>query len=207
MPDTAADLEATSALRVHGDPALLHELVAHLAANRGPLRDEWVRRILEARLLSAVSREEVFAEATSLYDSYVEALETRTLETLEAYAQRLSERSIPRGVETHEVVGLVLLLLRDMRLDRLAFGHGRNRGFGRVRLVELGLKGLTPGDSVVGREVGGSSIGGFCRFELPMAFDDDGYPQPAHSEVLTSAFREAVAACRAVIRAGRARVD
>src|SRR5207245_10539776 len=51
--------------------------------------------------------------ATSVYDSYVEALETRTLEALQAYAQNLSERIIPRGVETHEVVGIVLLL-RDV---------------------------------------------------------------------------------------------
>ena len=56
-----------------------------------------------------MTKEEIFAEATSVYDSYVEALETRTLETLQAYAQNLSERIIPRGVETHEVVGIVLL--------------------------------------------------------------------------------------------------
>src|SRR2546425_6478629 len=35
------------------------------------------------------------------------------LETLHAYARNLSERIIPRGVETHEVVGIVLLL-RDV---------------------------------------------------------------------------------------------
>src|SRR5438093_5109497 len=93
--------------------ALLRELVAHLAQNRTQLREEWVRRITDARLLTAMTREEIFAEATSVYDSYVEALETRTLEALQAYAQNLSERIIPRGVETHEVVGIVLLL-RDV---------------------------------------------------------------------------------------------
>jgi rsbT co-antagonist protein RsbR len=67
-----------------------------------------------------MTREEVFAEATSVYDSYVEALETRTLEALQSYAQNLSERIIPRGVETHEVVGIVLLL-RDV-LARSLFG-------------------------------------------------------------------------------------
>jgi len=92
---------------------LLRELVAHLRKNRAQLREEWVRRITEAALLQAMTREEIFAEATSVYDSYVEALETRTLETLQAYAQKLSERIIPRGVETHEVVGIVLLL-RDV---------------------------------------------------------------------------------------------
>jgi len=93
--------------------ALLRELVSHLGDNRTQLREEWIRRITEARLLQAMSKEEIFAEATSVYDSYVEALETRTLETLQTYAQNLSERIIPRGVETHEVVGIVLLL-RDV---------------------------------------------------------------------------------------------
>ena len=61
---------------------LIRELVAHLAENRTLLRAEWIRRITESRLLTAMTKEEIFAEATSVYDSYVEALETRTLETL-----------------------------------------------------------------------------------------------------------------------------
>ena len=93
--------------------ALMRELVAHLRENRTGLREEWLRRIFETELLTAMTREEVFAEATSVYDSYVEALETRTLEALQSYAQNLSERIIPRGVETHEVVGIVMLL-RDV---------------------------------------------------------------------------------------------
>src|SRR5216117_3710199 len=93
--------------------ALLRELVAHLRQNRTQLREEWARRITEARLLTAMTEEEIFAEATSVYDSYVEALETGTFEALQAYARNLSERIIPRGVETHEVVGIVLLL-RDV---------------------------------------------------------------------------------------------
>src|SRR6201981_4193129 len=92
---------------------LLRELVAHLRQNRTQLREEWVGRISETRLLTAMTKEESFAEATSVYDSYVEALETETFEALQAYARNLSERIIPRGVETHEVVGIVLLL-RDV---------------------------------------------------------------------------------------------
>ena len=92
---------------------LLSELVAHLRQNRTQLREEWARRITEAQLLMAMSKEEIFAEATSVYDNYVEALETGTLEALQAYSRNLSERIIPRGVETHEVVGIVLLL-RDV---------------------------------------------------------------------------------------------
>jgi len=107
-PSYAADL-ARSAPTTE----LLRELVAHLRQNRTLLREEWVARISEARLLTAMTKEEIFNEATSVYDSYVEALETGTFEALQAYARNLSERIIPRGVETHEVVGIVLLL-RDV---------------------------------------------------------------------------------------------
>lgn len=93
---------------------LLRELVANLRDERTQLREEWARRIIEAQLLtSAMSKEEIFAEATSVLDQYVETLETGTFEALQAYSRNLSERIIPRGVETHEVVGIVLLL-RDV---------------------------------------------------------------------------------------------
>jgi rsbT co-antagonist protein RsbR len=93
--------------------ALLRELVAHLREGRTQLREEWARRITEAQLLTAMSKDEIFAEATAVYDNYVDVLETGSVEALQAYARNLSERIIPRGVETHEVVGIVLLL-RDV---------------------------------------------------------------------------------------------
>jgi len=96
-----------------GDVALLKELVAHLRDTRTELREEWARRISEADLLTAMSPEEIFSEATAVYDNYVDALETGSVEALQAYARDLSERIIPRGVETHEVLGIVLLL-RDV---------------------------------------------------------------------------------------------
>jgi rsbT co-antagonist protein RsbR len=92
---------------------LLRELVGHLRQNRTLLREEWVARIGEARLLAAMTQEEIFQEATSVYDSYVAVLETGSVDDLTAYARNLSERIIPRGVETNEVVGIVLLL-RDV---------------------------------------------------------------------------------------------
>src|SRR5260221_2267094 len=92
---------------------LLRALVSHLRENRTQLREEWIRRITEAQLLTAMTKEEIFAEATSVFDNYVEVLETGSIEALQAYARNLSERIIPRGVETQEVVGIVLLL-RDV---------------------------------------------------------------------------------------------
>jgi rsbT co-antagonist protein RsbR len=92
---------------------LLRELVAHLRKNRSQLREEWARRITESRLLTAMTQEEIFKEATSVYDNYVAVLETGSVEALTAYAGDLSERIIPRGVEIEEVLGIVLLL-RDV---------------------------------------------------------------------------------------------
>ena len=103
---------------------LFRELVAHLRLNRAPLREEWARRIHEAELLTAMSSEEIFMEATAIYDNYVKVLETGSVKDLQAYARDLSRRIIHRGVETHEVLGIVLLL-RDV-LARSLFGkyHG-----------------------------------------------------------------------------------
>ena len=95
------------------DDSLLQELVAYLRENRTELREEWARRISEAELLGVMSDEEIFSEATEVYDNYVDALETGSIENLQTYARELSERIIPRGVETHEVLGIVLLL-RDV---------------------------------------------------------------------------------------------
>jgi rsbT co-antagonist protein RsbR len=95
------------------DEPLLTELVSHLRKNREELREKWVERISDARLLATMSPQELFSEATTVYDNYVDTLETGSVSTLQAYAQDLSERIVSRGVETHEVLGIVLLL-RDV---------------------------------------------------------------------------------------------
>src|SRR5919197_297542 len=86
------------------DDELLPELVEYLRENREEMREEWVGRITDAELLGAMSREEIFSEATAVYDNYVDALETGSIETLQAYAQDLSERIVARGVETGDVL-------------------------------------------------------------------------------------------------------
>src|SRR6188472_488047 len=85
---------------------LLPQLVAHLREYRSRLRQEWASRIQDAHLLEAMTPQEMAAETTSVYDNYVEVLETGSVEALQHYARDLSERIIPRGVETHEVVGI-----------------------------------------------------------------------------------------------------
>jgi rsbT co-antagonist protein RsbR len=113
LPGQDRGLATLSQPATDASAALLRELVAHLRQNRTQLREEWARRITEAQLLIAMTKEEIFTEATSVYDNYVEVLETGSVEALQAYARSLSERIIPRGVETNEVVGIVLLL-RDV---------------------------------------------------------------------------------------------
>ena len=110
---TSAGRAGTAGAGVESSEALLPELVAHLREHRAQLREDWARRITEAGLLTAMTSEEVFDEATSVYDAYVGVLETGSVEALEDYARSLSERIIPRGVETDEVIGIVLLL-RDV---------------------------------------------------------------------------------------------
>ena len=116
MSDSPSDFNSTgTAAQTVGisSEGLLPQLVQHLRQNRTVLREEWARRITEAQLLTAMTPEELFSEATAVYDNYVEVLETGSVEALQDYARDLSERIIPRGVETNEVVGIVLLL-RDV---------------------------------------------------------------------------------------------
>ena len=98
---------------VRDDHLLLPQLVAHLREHRAELRKEWADRIESTHLLQAMTAQEIGSETTSVYDNYVEVLETGSVDALQRYARDLSERIIPRGVETHEVVGIVLLL-RDV---------------------------------------------------------------------------------------------
>jgi rsbT co-antagonist protein RsbR len=111
--DHEADDARASAPVPHDAEVLLPELVAHLREHRTRLRQEWVTRIDGAHLLQAMTSQEVAEETSSVYDNYVGVLETGSVEALQHYARDLSERIIPRGVETHEVVGIVLLL-RDV---------------------------------------------------------------------------------------------
>ena len=124
------ETQATTAAQSSGagdevNAQLLIELVGHLRSNRRSLTEEWVGRVNSEQLLSVMTSEEIFSELTAVYDNYVDALETGSVETLQAYARDLSERIIPRGVETREVVGIVLLL-RDVLARSLFVKYERD---------------------------------------------------------------------------------
>jgi len=130
----------------------LTELVALLRKSRTQLREEWARRITESRLLTAMTQEEIFVEATAVYDNYVAVLETGSVEALQEYARDLSERIIPRGVETHEVLGIVLLL-RDV-LARSLFEKYQH-DFSRLKKV---LDAYEPAANRIANTVGVSFV-------------------------------------------------
>jgi rsbT co-antagonist protein RsbR len=125
-PSVASEITSDfPALDERDEEELLPQLVAHLHENRTKLRQEWASRIQDAHLLHAMTPQEMATETTSVYDNYVEVLETGSVEALQHYARDLSERIIPRGVETHEVVGIVLLL-RDVLARSLFEKYQRN---------------------------------------------------------------------------------
>jgi rsbT co-antagonist protein RsbR len=134
------------------DTSLLRELVAYLREHRPELREAWVERISAAQLLRVMSSEEIFTEITAVYDNYVDALETGSVETLSAYARSLSERIIRRGVETHEVLGIVLLL-RDV-LARALFIHHQ----GDTELLNRVLDSYEPAANRIAVTVGVSFV-------------------------------------------------
>ena len=124
MRTSSASLTETP---THGSSAVLRELIRHLRRNRARLRELWLQRILDGQYLTAMTDDEIGAETTSIYDSYLEVLATGDIESLEGYARNLSERIIPRGVQTREVVGIVLLL-RDVLARELFSRYGGDTG-------------------------------------------------------------------------------
>jgi rsbT co-antagonist protein RsbR len=124
---TAEVSEDFPALDRTDEDQLLPQLVAHLREHRSKLRQDWAERIQGSGLLHAMTPQEMAEETTSVYDNYVEVLETGSVEALQRYARDLSERIIPRGVETHEVVGIVLLL-RDVLARSLFEKYQRDFG-------------------------------------------------------------------------------
>src|SRR5258708_12918032 len=82
---------------------LLRELVAHLRQNRPQLHEEWVVRISETRLLTAMTKEEIFSEPTSVYTSSVEALKTEASEAPKPSPPTLSHPIIPQAVKPHHI--------------------------------------------------------------------------------------------------------
>lgn len=90
--------------------AVLPQLGAHFPNNRTQLREEWTRRITEVQLLAVMAERRILTEIASICDNYVDALEAGGIEASPTCTHNQSERVVPRRVENHESVGIVLLL-------------------------------------------------------------------------------------------------
>ena len=88
-------------------------------------------------------------------------------------------------------LGMLLLLLRDLRLGRISIGHGKTKGYGKVRLETAAVKGLA---AVLPKK--GSLAGGLDVFEASVCFDEDHYLRSNTHAALAKFFSEAEAAFR-----------
>jgi CRISPR/Cas system CSM-associated protein Csm3 (group 7 of RAMP superfamily) len=89
-------------------------------------------------------------------------------------------------------LGMLLLLLRDLRLERIGVGFGRNKGQGKVRLESASLSVLTTASGCCGPGLleKDRAIAGFGVFDSGLGFDGSGYLIPERAE-LVPVFRKA----------------
>jgi len=109
-----------------GDIDPIHELVVHLKGDGGLVRQEWIRRIADARVLSAMTGDGVLDELMLMYDSHVKVLGSGSMEALADHGRQVRERLSPRGVGVGEVMSLVLLL-REVIVRSLVDTWGDDR--------------------------------------------------------------------------------
>jgi len=99
---------------------LRQELVTHFRGERNSLRREWVHQMTAKRLLEGMTPQETEAEAATIYDTCVECLETAHYDSAEAYAKKMAERGVLRGMTSEQILG-GMLTLRDV-YGRSLFG-------------------------------------------------------------------------------------
>lgn len=95
-------------------------------------------------------------------------------------------------------LGMLLLLLRDLRNGLVTLGHGKNKGFGRVRLESVSLDVLTGKDGMLagGLPPDALTLGGFRSYSVPLLFNQAGYLLRADGDELSGVFRQAEQAFR-----------
>jgi rsbT co-antagonist protein RsbR len=92
---------------------LVRELVAHFREKREPLRRQWVEQMTAKGLLAGLTPEETETESITIYDTCVGCLETGKYDAAQAYATRMAERSVLRGM-TAAQINAGLQTLRDV---------------------------------------------------------------------------------------------
>ena len=102
---------------------LRQELVTHFRGERNSLRREWVHQMTAKKLLEGMTPQETEAESATIYDTCVECLGTAQYSSAEAYAKKMAERGVLRGMTSEQILG-GMLTLRDV-YGRSLFGKYR----------------------------------------------------------------------------------
>jgi len=102
---------------------LRQELVAHFRGERNSLRREWVQQMTAKKQLEGMTPQETEAESATIYDTCIECLETAHYDSAEAYARKMAERGVLRGMTSEQILG-GMLTLRDV-YGRSLFGRYR----------------------------------------------------------------------------------
>ncbi len=105
--------DKTKRLTPESNDALQLELVAHFREKRDILRQQWVQQMTAKGLLAGLTQEEIETESATIYDTCIICLETGQYEGAMAYAARMAERGVLRGMTTEQIIG-GLLTLRDV---------------------------------------------------------------------------------------------
>jgi CRISPR/Cas system CSM-associated protein Csm3 (group 7 of RAMP superfamily) len=90
-------------------------------------------------------------------------------------------------------LGMLMLLLRDLRLGRVMLGYGKNKGFGKVRLEHVEMEALSATGGLLEEAMPKDtfSIGGFKMFTQSLSFNPAGYLCSETDNRLTEIFRKA----------------
>ena len=96
-----------------GTESLVRELVAHFREKREPLRRQWVEQMTGKGFLAGLTPQETERESATIYDTCVGCLETGQYDGAQAYASKMAERAVLRGMTTEQAIG-GLLTLRDV---------------------------------------------------------------------------------------------
>ena len=107
--------EGEAAAQSTGEAAagMVQELVTYFREKREVLRRQWLEQMTSKSLLAGRTAQEAETESITIYDTCVGCLETGQYDGAQAYATRMAERGVLRGMTAEQIIG-GLLTLRDV---------------------------------------------------------------------------------------------
>ncbi len=99
-------------------------------------------------------------------------------------------------------LGMLLLLLRDLRMGRILLGYGKNRGFGRVKLQKIAMEALTFRGGLLEGEAfeKARKLGPFKTYQTELSFNEHDYISSLEDNPLNIKFRKAEECFRSIMR-------